>query len=198
MDGQDDRLGQTEGTTVRRPQGRPPLRRDNADERILAERGQQEREIAEDRELNETERLEMFRASQYQSVLPDLPSIPGYHTIWLTTTNARDSIPRRLRLGYRLIRVEDCPGWEGIGVKTVDYAGIVAVEEMVAAKIKLDTYNLYMKEAHHTQPLQEEEKLRAQTRALQDEAQERGTIIEEGDGTANIVQRARPMPDFSA
>lgn len=117
------------------------------------------REVTSDRKMTDAERLAEFRKSFYNSVLPDLPVIPGFHTCWLTTTNPRDSIAARARLGYEPIRSEEVPGWEFVSLKTGDYVGCIGVNEMIAFKVPLELYEAYMYEAHHTQPLQEEQKL---------------------------------------
>ncbi len=117
------------------------------------------REVTGDRKMSDEERLAEFRKSFYNSVLPDLPVIPGFHTCWLTTTNPRDSLAARARLGYEPIRSEEVPGWEFVTLKTGDYAGCIGVNEMIAAKVPLELYEAYMYEAHHVQPLQEEQKL---------------------------------------
>lgn len=202
MTGAEERLGEADGEDApRRPArgGRPPrglARGQLADERAAAEREAAERDFTEERELSDDERLEMFLASHYQSVLPDLPPIPGYHVCWLTTSNPRDSLQWRIRMGYSLLRVEDVPGWDGIGVKAGNVDGVVGINEMVAAKIPLRLYNMLMKAVHHSLPLAEEEKLRASVGRLKEEAQSYGSLIEEGDGTANVVQRAKPMPEL--
>ena len=200
MDVQDERLGATEDAPRRGP-GRPPrsAARSMPDERIEDERGFEDRGVTEDREMSEDERLEMFRDSLQQSVLPDLPYMHGYHVCWLTTSNPRDSIQWRIRIGYELIRIDDLPGWEGVSLKTGDYSGVVGINEMVAARIPISLYNKYMREVHHNMPLSEEEKIRAKTTALKQQLEEVGShVAEEGDGTASIVQRARAMPAFEA
>lgn len=195
MSGIDGRLG-AEDTEAPRPRGRPPASsRRQPDERIAAEREYEDRDHTEDREMSEDERFEMFMASQYQSVLPDLPRKPGYHTCWLTTSNPRDTIQARIRMGYRLIRVEDCPGWEGVGLKTGDYSGIIGVNEMVAAEIPERLYQRMMAQVHHVMPLSEEEKIRDMTDRLAENAERVGGKLQEGDGQANVVQRARLAPD---
>lgn len=152
--------------------------------------------MSEDREVTDDDRLEMLRESLVQSMLPDLPRIPGYHVCWLTTTNKTDSIAWRKRLGYELIRAEDLPGWDGITIKGGDYAGIVGVNEMMAAKIPLSLYTKYLRMLHHKMPLEQEEKLRAQLNLMKDSAKAMGSYVQEGDGTAAIVQRADPMPEM--
>lgn len=173
---------------------RPDVR---LDERLANERGYDEREFADDHEMTDDERFEMFAASQFQSVLPDLPPMPGYHTMWLTTTNARDSIPNRMNMGYELIKLEDCPGWKGVSLQAGEYAGVIAVNEMVAAKISIRLYERYMRWSHHTLPLQEEEKLRTSQQEFMEQAAQSGAPVREiGDGSAQIVQRAKVEPTF--
>ncbi len=167
------------------------------DQRHGTEREAQEREVTEDREITEAERLEFFRESLQQSVLPDLPRLDGYHVCWLSTTHQRDTIAYRMRLGYTLIRVSELPGWGGGSIKEGDLQGVVSVNEMVAAKIPMRLYNLMMQHVHHTLPLEEEGKLTARIDLLKQAAHSRGTAVDEGDGTANVVQRARPMPELT-
>ena len=82
----------------------------NVDDRLKKELGAsrrtreaEERKVTEDRTVSDDDRLEMFRQQLFNDALPDLPELPGYHSIWLTTTNPRDSIHHRIRLGYEPI-----------------------------------------------------------------------------------------------
>jgi hypothetical protein len=194
------RLGGTEDAQVRRaPKPKfVDVHREQPDARVAGERELDEREVTEDREISDDERFEMFVAQHMQSVLPNLPHHTGHHVCWLTTGNARDSIPNRLRAGYRLLRTEDVPGWDGIASTAGDKSGIVCVNEMVAAEIPLRLYNRYMRYMHYDLPLKEEEKLRAHVGGIKAGAEEIGAKVVEGDGTANIVQRAAPMPEFDS
>ena len=168
------------------------------DSRLHVDREAEEREVVEDREISDDERLEMFRDSLQQSVLPDIPKIPGYHVCWLSTTNGRDSIARRRQLGYELIRVEDLPGWDDTSVREGDYAGCICVNEMIASKIPLRLYNRMMRMVGHDMPLEEEGKLKVNIDALKQSMERDGTrVAEVGDGTTAIVQRARPMPEMT-
>jgi hypothetical protein len=196
MSGNDERMGAADDG--KSAGGRGTRGRAQVDPRLLADREAAERDFTEDRDLSEDERLELFRESLVQSVLPDLPRMPGFHTCWLTTSNPRDSIQWRIRIGYELVKVQDCPGWDGVTVAAGDYAGVIAVNEMVAARIPLGLYNRYMREVHHTLPLKEEEKLRSQIDEFAGAAERRGSRVIEGDGTAELVQRAKPMPLLDA
>jgi hypothetical protein len=145
-------------------------------------RDMQERKVQQNREISDDERIEMFRQQFYQSQLPDLPKIDGYHTCWLTTTNPRDSIQMRIRLGYEPITAADVPGWDYVTLKTGEYAGMIGVNEMVAFKLPMRLYQAFMQEAHFHAPNREAEKLTAMADTLRDQAEQLGGKLIEGDG----------------
>jgi hypothetical protein len=149
-------------------------------------RNAQDRHVTEDRQLSDDERLEMFRMNLYNDHLPNIPEIPGYHVCWLTTTNKSDTIQQRMRLGYELIRSEDVPGMELVTQKTGEYAGCIAVNEMLAAKLPLSLYYRYMQEAHHDAPLREEEKLEETAQLMRDQAERAGGRLLESDGMREV------------
>lgn len=165
------------------------------------ERSAIDREITEDREMTEAERLDMFRSSFFNSALPNLPRIPGYHVCWLTTSNPRDPIHARLRLGYQLIKADDVPGWEHSSLKTGDWQGCIGVNEMLAAKLPLNLYEQYMTEVHYTQPLQEEEKLSAATDELiantRSMSKSRKAALIKEEGMEELGRNAPRVPSFA-
>lgn len=154
-----------------------------------ANRAMADRAVTQDRALSEDERVEMFRQQFFQSALPDLPKIPGWHTCWLTTANPRDSIPTRIRLGYEPVKPEDVPGWEYATIKTGDWQGFIGVNEMLAFKLPINLYERYMQEAHHDAPLREEEKLTDTVKFMEQQATQQGGRLIQGDGMAAIGQR---------
>lgn len=156
-------------------------------------RGMADRAVVEDRALSDDERVEMFRQQFFQSALPDLPKIPGWHTCWLTTTNPRDAIQTRLRLGYEPIKPEDIPGWEYATLKTGDWVGFIGVNEMLAFKLPMSLYEKFMHEAHHAAPLREEGKLSETTEFLKQQAQAAGASVLVGDGTSEIGRARQPQ-----
>lgn len=131
------------------------------------------RTVTESRELTDSERLTAYRKSFYQSSLPDLPKLPGEHVCWLTTTNPRDPLHARIRLGYRLIQGSEIPGWEHASIKNGEFAGYIGVNEMVAAALPIHLYEAYMQESHHIQPLSEEEKLTIANEVIAEEASQK-------------------------
>jgi len=152
-----------------------------------------ERAQVEDRALTDEERLLMFRQSFFQDALPNLPPIPGYHTCWLTTTNPRDTIQMRTRLGYELIKADELgPAWVQESQKTGEHAGLVTINEMIAAKLPLSLYEAYMLEVHHTQPAQEQRKLTDTVDTIRREAEEQHKAkVIEFEGTAALRKEAR-------
>lgn len=162
-----------------------------------AAREMEDRTKTENRELSDDERVEMFRQQFFQSSLPDLPKIPGWHTCWLTTTNPRDSIQMRIRLGYQPIKPEDVPGWEYATIKTGEWNGFVGVNEMLAFKLPMSLYEKYMKEAHHDAPLREEDKLTDTAEFLEQQARASKSRIDMGDGNKEIGQKREAQFDLS-
>jgi len=175
-------------------------KRDDANDDLLGSRDTRrtsDRNVSENRELTEADRLEMFRQQLFNDALPDLPSLTGYHVCWLTTTNPRDSIHRRMQLGYEPIRAEEVPGMAYASLKTGEYAGMIGVNEMVAFKLPMSLYQAFMKEAHHDAPLQEERKLDSTADMMRAEAEKHGAKIIEGDGNEEIRRNAAaPVPIF--
>lgn len=144
--------------------------------------GREDRIATENREVTDAERLEMFRQQMFNDALPDLPNIAGYHLCWLTTTNPRDPIHRRMQLGYEPLRPIDVPGMEYASLKTGEYAGMIGVNEMVAFKLPMSLYEAFMQEAHHNAPQAEEEKLNALVDTMRQQAEQAGAALIEGDG----------------
>ena len=163
-----------------------------------ADRHMQDRAVTENRTLSDDERVDEFRQQYFQSALPDIPKIEGYHVCWLTTENPRDPIHARIRLGYEPIKSHEIPGWEHASIKSGEWEGCIGVNEMIAFKIPLELYEQYMYINHHEQPLSEEEKLSSQLRAMEAEmnaAAKRGTIsLELEDGTAALGVAPEPPP----
>lgn len=160
-------------------------------------RAMEDRNVTENRTLSDDERVEMFRQQFFQSSLPDLPNIDGYHVCWLTTTNPRDSIQMRIRLGYEPVKPEDVPGWEYATLKTGDWVGFIGINEMLAFKLPISLYEKYMREAHHDAPMREEEKLTETAEFLESQARASKSRLSMGDGNMEIGEDREPMFDLS-
>jgi len=161
----------------------------NADFDVVSRRdtrAAQDRQVSESREVTEDDRLEMFRNQLFNDALPDLPDIKGYHVCWLTTTNPRDPIHRRMQLGYEPVKPEEIPGMEYASVKTGEFAGFIGVNEMLAFKLPLSLYEKFMQEAHHNAPLREETKLDEAAQVMREQAERAGARLIEGDGMEDL------------
>lgn len=162
------------------------------------DRAMTNRAVTENREISDSDRLDMFRQQFFQAALPDLPKIPGYHVCWLTTTNPRDTVNMRMRLGYEPVKPEDIPGWEASSIKTGEWTGFIGVNEMLAFKLPLSLYEKYMQEAHHDAPLRELEKLSDTAEFMKQQAESTGSTLFEGDGMQDLRQnRGRAKFDLS-
>ena len=162
------------------------------DRQVTEARGMDDRRVTEDREISDDDRLEMFRNKLSNGALPNLPPIPGYHLCWLTTTNNADSIHSRMLLGYEPVTVADAPGLEYASVKTGEFAGHIAVNEMLAFKLPLRLYEAYMQEAHHDAPLRDEQRLADVLEQIRQQGTEDGLAFDEGDGTKELREMSAP------
>ena len=154
-------------------------------------RAMKDRAVTENRVISDDDRVTMFRQQFFQSSLPDLPKIPGWHMCWLTTTNPRDSIQMRIRLGYQPVKPEDIPGWEHAALKTGDWTGFIGVNEMLAFKLPMSLYEKYMQEAHHDAPLREEEKLTDTAEFMANQAKASQSRLDMGDGNTELGQKRK-------
>jgi hypothetical protein len=160
-------------------------------------RGMDDRQVTENRAVSDDERLEMFRMQMHNDALPDLPNLPGFHVCWLTTTNPRDPIHRRMQLGYEPVKPEEVPGLEFATQKTGEWVGFIAVNEMLAFKLPESLYQAFMKEAHYDAPLREENKLAETAEIMREQAERSGSRLIEGDGMEDMRLHAPTLSDFS-
>lgn len=147
-----------------------------------ASRASQDRQVTEDREFTDAERLEMFRQATAQAILPDIPPIPGFHVVWLSAANPKDTLHARKRQGYSPVTSEDVKGYEFVSDKGNESDGLIRVNEMVAFKLPIHLYNLYMRELHHNQPFEQEGRITDGVARIQAEARGHGVDVDEGDG----------------
>lgn len=161
-------------------------------------RAMQDRAVTDSREMTDAERLQQFRMSMFRDKLPDLPKIPGYHVIWLSTTHSSDTIPQRRRMGYEPIKGDEIPGWDlAATITNGEHAGFIGVNEMLAFKIPLSLYNEMMAISHHEMPLEEEDKLNANLEMIKEGARaHKGQVLGEA-GYDSLGKRVR-RPDFAS
>ncbi len=149
-----------------------------------------DRNFSEDRGLTDDERVAMLRQGFFQVALPDLPKRPDVHRMWLTTTNPRDPVAARLRMGYRLLKLEDLgPGWEQQKATSGEYVGCIAINEMIAAELPMSLYQRYMTELHHNMPAEQERGIRGQLDAHNEALAEKGSRLVYEDQQENAFDK---------
>ena len=151
-------------------------------------RAMSDRAVTERRDISDDDRLQMFQQALFNDALPDLPNLPGYHLCWLTTTNTRDPLHRRMQLGYEPVKPEEVPGMQYATLKTGEWSGFIAVNEMLAFKLPMSLYQRFMQEAHHDAPLREEQSLADQSDAIREQLMRSGSNVTEGDGLSELRQ----------
>jgi hypothetical protein len=173
------------------------------DERLAKEVGasrrsrqSEDRAVTERRDISDNDRLNMFRNQLFNDALPDLPQIPGWHLCWLTTTNTRDSIHRRMQLGYEPVRPEEVPGMEYATQKTGEWAGMIGVNEMLAFKLPMSLYEMFMQEAHHDAPNREEGKLADTADFIRNQAARDNVEVYEDEGYQELRHSAPRRGQF--
>jgi hypothetical protein len=166
--------------------------------KIRESRALQSRDVTSNRELTDHERRDAFRQSFFQSHLPDLPKIEGFHVCWLTTANVQDPIHARLRYGYELLEADDFPGWGHVkSAPNSAFPGKIMVNEMIAAKLKLSLYQDYMREVHHDRPLEEAARIRNDAQEVVEgiNRNARGARANIASGTVQMAKDPG-VPDF--
>jgi hypothetical protein len=128
------------------------------------------------------EHRRMWSDEWTQSALPKVPEIPGWHLCWLSTTNAYDSIDKRIRLGYVPVRADELPGFENWKVKAGEDVGFIACNEMRLYKIPMEIYQDVMLHMHHEKPMEEADKIRVQVENLQGARDSRGKSLGQVEG----------------
>lgn len=105
------------------------------------------------------ERRKAWSDEWTQSALPKTPVIPGWHLCWLSTTNAYDTIDKRMRLGYVPVTADEIPGFDSYRVKAGEHVGHVSCNEMLLFKLPMDIYQDVMAQMHYEAPREEVERI---------------------------------------
>jgi hypothetical protein len=171
--------------------------------RASAGRHEQSREsmrretIVEDGARSRADYIKAFAMEMYNNILPETPKIPGYHTCWVSTTNASDTPQRREAHGYERVRPEDLPGYDHICLTQGVFAGCIGLNEMILMKLPVDLWHAYMKISHEDRPYEQENTVRDVVRYLQETARDGGGDVYLGAGTDALMRGQRRSPTFS-
>jgi hypothetical protein len=116
----------------------------------------------EEKFISAQERRKMWSDEWTQSALPKTPVIPGWHLCWLSTTNAYDTIDKRMRLGYVPVTADEIPGFDSYRVKAGEHVGHVSCNEMLLFKLPMDIYQEVMSQMHYEAPREEVDRILSQ------------------------------------
>jgi hypothetical protein len=149
------------------------------------------RQAPEEKFISSQERRKMWNDEWTQSALPKVPAIPGWHLCWLSSTNAYDTIDKRMRLGYIPVRADELPGFDNYKVKAGEHVGQISCNEMLLFKLPMEIYQDVMAQMHYEAPMEESEKIRIQLEQLQGQRDSNGKSLVkvEGDGMRNFDQQ---------
>lgn len=128
-------------------------KRNDGDSRL--DRSNSDRSVTGNREVTDTVRGQERRAMlrDTNTLLPAPPEVPGYHSFWATTTNTKDTVEARQRLGYTFISRDEAPNYEFDKLKSGDTSSDrIMIAEMVAMKLPLDMWQEDMMDIHHNMP----------------------------------------------
>lgn len=176
---------------------------DAEEERVVRSRAP---DVRGDRGFNETmERtgIPLDDASEFERMLdnefederlPTPPKIPGYHTCWLTSNNNYDSIGKRQRLGYTVVRADEVPNFNpSNGQSVASYEGAVTCNEMVLHKLPEGRFQVLMNYYHHKRPLADEglqlQKIADGNDMVDSKGRTLGSV--EGDGIQTLERSVR-------
>lgn len=165
------------------------------------DRAMNDRAITQRRQLTDEERVELLKRANFQSSLPNIPKIPGYHVCWVSTTHPNDTPQGRMQLGYEFIQRSEIPEFTYVDSKSTEFPGVISWREMVAMKVPLHLYQAFMEEVHHNEPAKQEESIYNDALAAGEQAAQsarrggrmKGPVIEVG--TEELGQ-AREAPSF--
>lgn len=155
------------------------------------------RATADEQFSTSQERRRMFREFS-QEALPTPPARPGWHYVWLSTTNQYDPIYKRQRMGYVPVKAEEIPGFDHYRSKSGEYEGCVSMNEMILFQIPQEIYQEIMEEYHHYRPMDEEERIKANAvEAIKDSGGKKlGQFDQDDEGFRNLSSNVK-IPVFN-
>jgi len=139
--------------------------------------------------MTREERIQMIRNEWAQVALPKPPDKPGIHWFWGSTTSTTDTVHRRLKLGYELVKKSELPDFKIEKANSADYGEYITCNEMILMKLPTEIYGDILNIFHHEMPLDEERSIRDQVENRKEELNGRAgkEIIQNvGEGLNNL------------
>lgn len=180
----------------------------NSDERLTKTAGNSARSSRNNADADRTEkdgtaltaqeRRDQLRQDWVQELLPTPPTIPGFHTCWLSTTNSMDPIYKRMQRGYLPVTIAEAGRFGASDiVKDGEFQGCISCNEMLLFKVEEQTYQDLMHIFHHDMPLEQERSIneKANSGSYEDSNGQRIGIVE-GDFNT-LGQRRETIRPFN-
>ena len=169
----DDRLKKSSGADIR-------ASRDNADTDRVSTDGSS---------LTAEQRRRLLRQDWTQTILPQVPDIPGFHMCWVSTTNSTDPVHKRVQMGYAPVKASELPGFDQYKIADGgNFDGCIACNEMLLFKIPMEIYQDLMAIYHHDMPLEQEQGIRDRVYGS-NEVDSNGRRLGEVEGDFNSLGR---------
>ncbi len=164
------------------------------DERGSEDRSRAARATSDQRdEMTDDDRLMLLASNALETIMPNLPDIPGYSLCWVSTSHPSDTPATRMALGWQFVTKDDMPQYENLCVKAGEFVGTISCREMVLMKLRNGLRVRYLTHLHHTRPQDEEDALSSKVHEMTD-GRGKAIGIVEGDG---LKREAPRKPDFS-
>lgn len=144
-------------------------RADNGSER--ADRATSDRSSTQNREVSDSVRAQERRGllRDTNTLLPAAPEVPGFHSMWATTTNNKDTPETRMRQGYSYITRAEAPNFQFITMKASESPDDrITVSEMVAMKIPLEMWKSDVLDLHYDFPKEQLMNLKNKVKQMTD------------------------------
>lgn len=146
-------------------------------ERLHAEETKAKQAQEEIHRLSEAEAEEAFqkyKASQINTILPNVPDNDMWRYCWVSTNMdvSSDNVSVRMRGGWQLVRWEEVPGFkpEVLNNRSATMGDVISFNEMVLMKIPRAVWEKIMNYNHHTAVLEQEAAVRSRVQeVVQDE-----------------------------
>jgi hypothetical protein len=146
--------------------------------------------------LTSQERRAMLRRDWVQEVLPQPPTIKGYHCCWLSTTNSTDPIYKRIQRGYKPVFSSEAPGFgDQYTMKGGEFDGCITCSEMMLFKITDEMYQDVMTINHHDIPYEQESAIYDRVQNSEVDSNGRPLGFVEGD-YQDMGSRGNQAPTF--
>jgi hypothetical protein len=171
-----------------------PQVRGNTEDRDSATRESDRDETgprADPLEMTPSERAAVMLDESLANALPNLPTVPGWHFVWASTTNQQNPIQWFYRLGYVPVKADEFPEYDHMKSHSGEFTGMLTCNEMVALKIPEEGYQQIMKEMHHDRPNREADKLLSSVQSIKDATTDRHgkqLVSDVGDGLNSIMK----------